>query len=135
MTEPLEVTDEMRKAVYTADCAMRGHVFSQLGSMLVMDANERFWVGGPAGQRAHLTCQRCGSVWMLAQEDGEEGADYTDAETKFAGKLQDPEHAKPAAKKPKPAPAVHVHVPPEPPPVAEPQQEADADPKPEPPQP
>jgi hypothetical protein len=107
MTEPLEVTDEMRKAVYTADCSARGHIFAEMSTLLTLDAGQRYWVSGPEGKRAHLMCSRCGSVWMLAQEDGEEGADYADAETKFAGKLRDPAHAKPPPKAPKPQVAAH----------------------------
>jgi hypothetical protein len=94
--QPVEVTDEMRRAVYVADCGARGHNFSQLSTMFHMDEmTGNHTLKGPPGKRPHIMCQRCGSVWILAQEEGEEGASYDDAETKFANKLKNAADAKP----------------------------------------
>jgi hypothetical protein len=77
MTEPLEVTDAMRKAVYAADCARSGHMYNV--SNIVIHS------GDNPNKLPHLSCYRCDAVWLLYPEP-EIG--YEPAETKLQARLR-----------------------------------------------
>lgn len=94
----IEVTEEMRRAVYTADCEAQGHIMDISNAVGVTRAH------GVAGTYApdvlgpddetlpHLSCRRCGRVWLVIDESG---VDYPDAVSKLTAKVRDPEMVKP----------------------------------------
>lgn len=103
----ITVTEEMRQAVYAADCDVKGHAF-QIGELfhtVPVPAEVRDVVGDPfkkvLGSREgdklpSISCSRCNKVWLVMEDPG---SSYADAETQLAGKLKDPAHAKPKPRK------------------------------------
>lgn len=84
MTSGIQVTPEMRKAVYEDDCNRLGHIF-HLGNAFGTNPNGSGAVlAGPENEFPQLTCSRCSKVWII---DDEPGDDYDDAETKLQGRL------------------------------------------------
>ena len=90
---PIVVTNEMRQAVYAADCATMGHLTSISGAV------DR--AGQVAGESAaavpFLTCIRCHKVWVVIDTPG---VDYAAAIGIYNG-IVTPAHAK-DPKPPKP---------------------------------
>lgn len=82
----MDVTDDMRKAVYEADCAAYGHLLDiancfghQPGSNPGTYAST---VCGPDSDTLpHLTCRRCHKVWLVIEEPGD---CYADAVARLA---------------------------------------------------
>lgn len=70
----MQVTPEMRAAVYEEDCRDRGHLLSY-DSALHLEGRAG-QVIGPDGQQAHITCRRCGKVWLVVEEPAD---DYVSA--------------------------------------------------------
>lgn len=103
----MEVTPEMRAAVYEQDCRERGHLLAYDNAMR-LGAGEGGQVLGPDGQQAHITCRRCGKVWLIVEEPGE---NYVAATVALDAKLQ-PQH-RPVRPKPpdKPVPPVPPTLP------------------------
>lgn len=62
------VTEEMRRAVYEEDCRRNGHLVSYDNAMLFEVGTEGARVAGPDGKQAHITCRRCGKVWLIVEE-------------------------------------------------------------------
>lgn len=82
----MEVTPEMRRAVYELDCTAKGH-------MLAMDAVLPLSDPTPGARTVndespHVSCRRCGKVWVIFEEAGN---DYDDAIERTRGQLKDPE--------------------------------------------
>lgn len=110
----IEVTDEMRAAVYAADCELKGHAF-QIGELfhtVSVPAEQRDLVGDPfkkvlgsrdADKLPSLSCSRCNKVWLVMEDPG---TSYADAEAQLAAKLKDPANAKP---KPRADAEPHAH--------------------------
>lgn len=86
----IEITDEMRKAVYAADCLAQGHVFN-FGSVVSSGANNgntTIDVQAPdPDEMPHLTCYRCGKVWLVMEEPGD---GYDDAISLLKSRAKDP---------------------------------------------
>lgn len=104
----IEITEEMRRAVYAADCARLGHMFNLRNAVGVVadtaDGTPAADVRGPdADTLAHLYCDRCPKVWLLVEEPGE---DYADAVASMRGRLKDPEWLKPRPRKAPASPGV-----------------------------
>lgn len=110
----IEVTEEMRQAVYAADCDVKGHAF-QIGDLfhsLPIPAEQRDGVGDPfkkiLGSRDEtklpsISCSRCNQVWLVIEDPG---ASYDDAMTKLKERVKDPDSVKPKPRKdPKPVKA------------------------------
>lgn len=83
----MEITPEMRAAVYEQDCGRLGHLPS-LDNALRFIGEGGTQIGGPVEQQAHITCRRCGKVWLVVEEPGQ---DYAAATVAFDAKLQ-PQH-------------------------------------------
>lgn len=84
----MDVTDEMRMAVYAADCEATGHDIDNVNTLLRMSD-----LAGPDDDTLpHLTCNRCRQVWVLAADPG---ADYPDAVAKEKARVKDPDRIKP----------------------------------------
>lgn len=92
MTEP-QITDEVRRAVYAADCTYWGHQYdfrSAVGGTDRPNPNDERGMPMPvlrapaAGQIPHLRCGRCGAVWLVVDEPGR---DYDDAVTNLAARV------------------------------------------------
>lgn len=99
MTGPIQITDEMRETIYTADCLAKGHLFT----FNVLTTNDT-----PTGPRmdvsggheiANMACKRCGKVWLVIEEPGR---DYQDAVAKLKARMIDPGSVKEPPKAPKP---------------------------------
>lgn len=76
----VEVTEEVRRAVYAADCEDFGHVWDMSNVLGGTDeANPKDPRGVPMTVlRArdpelmpHISCQRCGRVWLVIDEPGD----------------------------------------------------------------
>jgi hypothetical protein len=81
MTTPIVVTDEMRQAVYDADCAVKGHIYNL--TTMMNSANQV--KSRDPNLLPHVSCLRCTRVWLVIEDDGD---NYDDAETKFQDKLK-----------------------------------------------
>lgn len=94
MTTPIVVTEEMRQAVYDADCERLGHLLNQTNAMSLDGGGRR--IRGPEGQMPHITCNRCGRAWIVLPRDGR---NYAQAERRFRERLlpTDPEALPPTA--------------------------------------
>lgn len=73
----MEVTEEMRRAVYAADCEAQGHMWDtsrligQTDDPLLGDGVPATVVRAPdPDQLPHLACRRCDLVWLLMDEPG-----------------------------------------------------------------
>jgi hypothetical protein len=110
----IDVTEEMRQAVYAADCDVKGHEF-QIGDLfqtVPVPAVQRDAVGVPfkkmlgssdADRLPSISCGRCNKVWLVMDAPA---ASYADAEAQLAAKLKDPTQAKPT---PRQDAAPHSH--------------------------
>jgi hypothetical protein len=100
----IEVTEEMRRAVYALDCDAKGHLvdFSNaVGLTAVPNANGGSYpaqdVLGPNDETLpHLTCRRCGRVWLIVEDAGD---NYPDAVARLQGKVLNPDDFKPRKKR------------------------------------
>lgn len=81
----IEVTPEMRAAVYEADCKARGHIWDTTNMLSATDEILPESTNGypttvvraqDATQMPHLKCSRCERVWLVMDEPGN---DYEDA--------------------------------------------------------
>lgn len=92
----IEVTDELRRAVYAADCERLGHWYD-MGAIVghtddVLPENP---TGLPTAvlrapdptQMPHLLCRRCGKVWLVIDEPGD---GYDDAVEKVTRRMGGP---------------------------------------------
>lgn len=86
----IEVTEEMRQAVYQADCDAHGHMFDLVD---VLGQTDRLSPAGlplpalrarDATQLPHLSCRRCRKVWLVIDEPG---GDYAAAVVKVAARF------------------------------------------------
>lgn len=122
----IEVTEEMRQAVYEADCDVKGHAF-QIGDLFhsqPVPAEQRDAVGNPFkkvlgshedDKLPSISCGRCNKVWLVIEDPG---SSYDDAVTKLKNRVKDPDSIKPIPKKakdpkdpgaPKPNAIPHTH--------------------------
>jgi len=84
----VNITDEMRAAVHDEDCSNLGHDMSLDTAFLIMDTVPRAQFGSrDPDKMPHLSCLRCGRVWLVIEDAG---ASYADAEAKLTGRLKDP---------------------------------------------
>lgn len=91
----IEVTDEMRAAVYAADCERFGHQFQV--STVIRSAGEpnpndphgipKPEIAGPDGQLPYISCGRCTKVWLVMENEED---DYQVAVEHFREKLKNP---------------------------------------------
>lgn len=82
MASPINVTPEMRQAVYAEDCLNKGH--SIKAETALYFTNGMMTLQNIEGLIPHLNCERCGKVWLVVETPG---ADYTDAETQYNNSL------------------------------------------------
>lgn len=101
----MEVTPEMRAAVYEQDCRDKGHLLAYENAMR-LDGGRGGQVLGPDGQQAHITCRRCPKVWLIVEEPGE---DYAAATVALDARLQP--QFRPVRPKPPLPPDVPVPLP------------------------
>ncbi len=96
----LEVTDEMRQAVYAELCETDGHALS-LQQAFVFDVDhQNQTVGSPDETKMpNIYCTRCKRTWLVLIEPG---TSYEDAEEKLRGKLKDTKDIDELRKKRKP---------------------------------
>lgn len=97
MTLPaITVTDEMRRAVYDADCAALGHlldVSNAIGSTTGVTGPGNLTVIGPDDNTiANITCRRCHKVWLVIEDPAN---NYDDAVAALKGRVKDPSTVKP----------------------------------------
>jgi hypothetical protein len=90
MPPPIIVTDEMRQAVYQADCDNNGHILAienAIGNNLDVhpDKHIQTVMGPDTDTLPHLYCRRCGKVWLVIEDSG---ANYTEAVTKLTTRIQ-----------------------------------------------
>lgn len=82
----IEVTEEMRRAVYAADCDRLGH---QLNFRTLMTTGSRgalMQIGAfDPDASPYVKCERCGQVWILIEQPGET---YEAAEEAVLGMLR-----------------------------------------------
>lgn len=97
-----EVTEEMRRAVYAADCEALGHI-PDANTAIVAAGPARGGggdVGGPDDETLpHMRCRRCGSVWLMWPERFDT---YAAAVTAVRGLLKDPAGLQPKKRPPRP---------------------------------
>lgn len=89
---PIEVTDEMRRAVYAADCEKDGHLLSIRECIsndpeVHPDRNTPTVRATDPERVPHLLCQRCRKVWLVIEDSGD---GYDDAVRKMSERLKDP---------------------------------------------
>lgn len=107
----MEVTPEMRSAVYEEDCRRWGHILSFDNALRFEAGKDGAQVLGPEGQQPFITCRRCGKVWLVVEEPGE---NYAAATVALDAKLQ-PQHRPTRPKPPgKPVPDLPLPTPPNP---------------------
>jgi hypothetical protein len=83
----VEVTPEMRAAVYEQDCADQGHI-PTFDNALRFDAARVGRIKGPDGKQPHIECLRCHKVWLVVEDPGD---DYEAATIALDAKLL-PQH-------------------------------------------
>lgn len=88
----IEVTDEMRRAVYADDCKRLGHEIDARNALRfgTTSGYGPELAGPDTATLPHLVCARCGKTWLVAEEPGD---DYADAEQKHRARLRDEEKA------------------------------------------
>lgn len=92
---PIEITDELRRAVHDEDCAEHGHVIDFNGAFqrLSTDPHGGLSLEGPdEATLAHLHCSRCSKVWLIVEDPGN---DYADAVGRLRGKFRNPDDLRP----------------------------------------
>jgi hypothetical protein len=75
MTDPIEITPEMRRAVYRDDCLRLGHWMNP-GDLIRPGMSDELAAQNPT-QLPSAFCTRCGRTWVMVPTGG---ADYFDAE-------------------------------------------------------
>lgn len=93
----IEVTEEMRAAVYAADCERLGHMFNLNTALRPVEASNLLSttaeVGGPNEDTiAHLSCNRCPKIWLVIEDPGE---NYADSVAKLKGQYKNAADVKP----------------------------------------
>lgn len=85
----IEVTDEMRRAVFLEMCVNQGHSYSiqsMFRSQSSTDGNQTE-IGSPDQDLLpHVYCTRCEKTWLVLDEPGD---NYDDAETKARARMLD----------------------------------------------
>lgn len=77
----MDVTDEMRAAVYTADCALLGHIMD-ISQAISNDPHNNPGTNTPTvrcedpHKIPHMSCRRCSKVWLIIEQPG---TDYVTA--------------------------------------------------------
>lgn len=100
MTEPIQVTDEMRQAVHEDDCVRDGHTLDSQGMIVLNDKSTKVGtlradIGGPDDASfPHVRCVHCGVVWLVWPEPL---ADYDTAVMAVKGLMRNPDDLKPRA--------------------------------------
>jgi hypothetical protein len=98
----IEITDEMRQAVREEECVRVGHS-PDISKALVFanphsaSAAEAFVEGPDDATFPHISCQRCGVVWLVIPESSK---NYDEAVQDLNKKIADPsiESIKPVAR-------------------------------------
>jgi hypothetical protein len=80
-----EVTDEMRKAVYEADCAAKGHILDITPAFGAPSGSSNTVRGPDENTAPYLACRRCDKVWLVIEEPGNS---YEEAETSLLDQLK-----------------------------------------------
>lgn len=88
----MEVTDEMRTAVLVAECERYGHV-PNIDQAISNDPTVHpdeliIRVRADPGVVPHISCRRCGHVWLVIDDPG---LGYDDAVAKMQARLHDPD--------------------------------------------
>lgn len=81
----MEITEEMRRAVYVADCDRLGHQFELTAMHIFQPESGGMRLAEGDEQLPHITCRRCPKVWLVVPV---EGWDYDDAERQLYGMLR-----------------------------------------------
>lgn len=81
---PIEVTEEMRRAVYELDCKEKGHL-PNFNNIFTSEPSENMKIGGTKGKLPFVTCDRCNKVWLLIDVPG---FNYLDALNKLKTRLK-----------------------------------------------
>jgi hypothetical protein len=85
----MEITPEIRRAVYEADCEQLGHRLTFEDVSRSSETGDGGFVLRLAAQDhyrlPHIRCARCGSVWIVHPV---RGVDYDDAERQIYGLLR-----------------------------------------------
>jgi hypothetical protein len=81
----MEVTPEMRAAVYADDCKTQGHLLDYTYVFIIEDGEGYIPPGVPEDMIPHVRCMRCHRVWLLVEESA---ATYEEAETALFAKLK-----------------------------------------------
>jgi len=81
------LTDRIRRAVFKEICDKQGHQYDT-STMLTgaQDGTPRMVIGSEKDplKMPHLSCSRCGRVWLVIADSGK---DYEDAEQKLTNRL------------------------------------------------
>lgn len=80
----MEITEEVRRAVYAQDCALFGHQIDQAHAVTSRNGPATVGSSDPT-KLPHLTCRRCRRVWLVVPG---EGWDYEAAEADLYGVLR-----------------------------------------------
>lgn len=108
----IEVTEEMRRAVYEADCQRLGHLFNLRNAMGIVDeinGTPAADVRGPNPETLpHLSCNRCPKVWLVIEQPGE---DYADAVVQLKDRFKNPDDVAPLPRPVEAAPRVMAKTP------------------------
>lgn len=72
----MDVTPEMRQAVYDADCADKGHQLDPYSGIKFNNGRQSL-ESTDEFKLPHIVCTRCGHVWIIGPADG---ANYEDVE-------------------------------------------------------
>lgn len=98
----IEITDEMRQAVYEDDCEREGHqpnISTMFGPPIEGIPSVLVEVIGPNDETfPHVSCNRCGYVWLVLPQAFKT---YDEAVQHLNSVLRDPESTKPKKRKKK----------------------------------
>lgn len=103
----IEVTEEMRAAVYAADCERLGHMINVQSAFSGVPvtgetASATDLLGPDADKLPYISCFRCGNVWVVIPESA---GSYDATTAKIKADLKNPDSLKPKVRSaPKPAP-------------------------------
>lgn len=82
----IDITPEVRQAVYEADCAETGHRVDPMGVFSYSKTVQYQQIGSEDELKLpHMKCLRCGRVWIVCPLDG---ADYEDAERQLYSMME-----------------------------------------------